>query len=168
MLNCCGMYFPHFSLTPNVDEILHDKIIEHAYIRVQPRDQRGVKIPPFYRQKAECTPHHPRAGKRRKMRNVGALFDAHALVLGIGTCCASPQGTEESHIHGIYGGIALLEHLRTTMTMHRDALLRARRAIRVMHQDALSDFLSLFLFLSQFLRIVTQRRPVLWDSHCIK
>lgn len=82
-----------------------------------------------------------------------------------------PQGTKESHIHGIYGGIALLEHLRTTMTMHRDALLRARRAIRVMHQNAPSDLLSLFLFLSQFLRIVTQRKPVLCMQdgfHCAK
>lgn len=90
---------------------------------------------------------------------MSALFDAYALMLGIGTCRVA-QGTKESHIHGIYGGIALLEHLRTTMTMHRDALLRARRAIRVMHQNAPNDFLSLFLFLSQFLRIVTQRRPV--------
>lgn len=99
-----------------------------------------------------------RAGKRRKMHDVGIVRC---------TCTRAwdryvprgPHGTEESHIHGIYGGIALLEHLRTTMTMHRDALLRARRAIRVMHQDAPGDFLSLFLFLSQFLRIVTQRRP---------
>lgn len=49
-----------------------------------------------------------------------------------------PPGAAESHIHGIYGGIALLEHLRT-MTAHLDALLRARRAIRVMHRNASSS-----------------------------
>lgn len=40
------MHFLHFSLTSNADEILDDKIIEHAYLysQIQPRDQRGVKI----------------------------------------------------------------------------------------------------------------------------
>lgn len=47
-------------------------------------------------------------------------------------------GAKESHIHEIYSGIALLEHLRT-MTMHPDALLPARRAIRVMHRNAPGD-----------------------------
>lgn len=129
-----------------------------------------LKTLSFCRQKSRRTPHHPRAGKRRKMRDVGIVrctciraWDSYVLRV--------PQGTKESHIHGIYGGIALLEHLRTTMTIHRDALLRARRAIRVMHQNAPSGFLSFFLFLSQFLRIVTQRRPVLCirdSSHCSK
>lgn len=91
-------------------------------------------------------------------------------VLGTATCRVSSRrspGAKKSHIHGIYGGIALLEHLRT-MTMHLGALLRARRAIRVMHLNAPSDS----LFLSQFLRIVTQRRPVVRSfkrgSHCAR
>lgn len=155
---CCrDMYFLHFSLT--YDEIFHDKIIEHAYICVKTRDQRGVKILSFCRQNRRM-PHHPHAGKRRKMRDVGFVrcTCTHAWDRYVPRVA---QGTKESHIHEIYGGIALLEHLRTTMTMHRDALLRARRAIRVMHQNAPNDFLPLFLFLSQFLRIVTQRRSVL-------
>jgi len=162
------MYVLRFSLTSNTDEMLHDKIIEHAYIRLQPRDERGVKNPVILSTKSQRTPHHPRTGKRRKMCDVSIVrctciraWDSYVL--------RASQGTKESHIHGIYGGIALLEHLRTTMTIHRDALLRARRAILVMHQNAPSGFLSFFLFLLQFLRIVTQRRPVLciWDSsHC--
>lgn len=127
------------------------------YIRVQ--NQRGVKTLSFLSTKSRRTPHHPRAGRRRKMCDVGIVrcTCTHAWDRYVPRV---PQGTKESHIHGIYGGIALLEHLRTTMTMHRDAMLRARRAIRVMHQNAPNDFLSLFLPLSQFLRIVTQRRPV--------
>lgn len=72
---------------------------------------------------------------------------------------ASPPGAKESHIHEIYSGIALLEHLRT-MTMHPDALLPARRAIRVMHRNAPSDDCPLLLSLSLAIssRIVTQRR----------
>lgn len=57
-------------------------------------------------------------------------------------------GAKESHIHEIYSGIALLEHLRT-MTMHPDALLPARRAIRVMHRNAPGDDRPLILSFSR-------------------
>lgn len=123
--------------------------------------KRGIKILVVSSTKTSCASSCTHAYARGKAGEKCAMQHCSMLSVAwnssIVACLSSRRspGAKESHIHGIYGGIALLEHLRT-MTMHLGALLRARRAIRVMYLNAPSDS----LFLSQFLRIVTQRRSV--------
>lgn len=96
-------------------------------------------------------PHHSRAKRGEKcamQRIVRCTCSTRAWDGYVSRVPASPPGAKESHIHEIYSGIALLEHLRT-MTMHPDALLPARRAIRVMHRNAPSDDCPLILSFSR-------------------
>ena len=100
------MYVLHFSLTSNTDEMLHDKIIEHAYIRLQPRE-RGVKNLSFCRQKANAR-LIIRARERGEKCAMSALFDVHAFVLGIATCCTSPKGPRNPIFMGFMAGSRFL------------------------------------------------------------
>lgn len=125
-------------ISPN--GMLDNKIIEHA----RARGRRGVKIPVILTRGLII---RARGKEAEKCGDAGARIVRCTLhsAAGIGTYvprAAFPRGPKKSHIHGIYGGIALLEHPRTTTTMHRDALLRARRAIRVMHRNAPGDSFS--------------------------
>lgn len=170
-----------FSLTSNADEALRDQIIQRAYLAhnslVWP--QREFKKSRHSRQKMRGrehrrAPHRSRAerGEKCAMQRIVRCTCTRAWDGYVSRVPASPPGAKESHIHEIYSGIALLEHLRT-MTMHPDALLPARRAIRVMHRNAPSDdcpplpLLPFSLSLAISSRIVTQKEGR-GGSHCAK
>jgi len=90
----------------------------------------------------------PERGEKCAMQRIVRCTCTRARGEYVSRVPPSPPGAKESHIHEIYSGIALLEHLRT-MTMHPDALLPARRAIRVMHRNAPSDDCPLILSFSR-------------------
>lgn len=151
---CGKKHAPCFSLTSNTDEVLRDKIIQHAYFGAQQPCDHNENYKSCHsadRENRRRAPHLTRArerGEKCAMQHIVRCTCTHAWDGYVSRVPASPPGAKESHIHEIYSGIALLEHLRT-MTMHPDALLPARRAIRVMHRNAPCDDCPLTLSFSR-------------------
>lgn len=109
-----------------------------------------------------CEQKKKKKGEKFRM----LLFNVHLRTPGYVYRTGVSFGAKKSHIHGIYGRIALLEHLRT-MTMHLNALLRTRRAIRVMHRNASSDSLSSRSVFRNFLTLSHYANNVGYISMCM-
>lgn len=89
---CGKKHAPCFSLTSNADEVLRDKIIQHAYLahnsRVTTTRITNPVIPPTEKTDVARLISLAR-GKEAKNVRCSILFDARALMLGMGMCRAS-------------------------------------------------------------------------------